>query len=60
MHQPNTEPRKSVYYRYRVFPPYLHRETEPRQKVVIVGAGPVGMTLALLLARYRIPSVIVE
>jgi 3-(3-hydroxy-phenyl)propionate hydroxylase len=60
MHQPNDEPRKSVYYRYQVFPPHLPRETEARQKVVIVGAGPVGMTLALLLARYRVPSVIVE
>lgn len=60
MHQPNDEPRKSVYYRYQVFPPYLPRETEARQKVVIVGAGPVGMTLALLLARYRVPSVILD
>ncbi|WP_084965101.1 FAD-dependent monooxygenase [Thermoactinospora rubra] len=31
-----------------------------RTPVVIVGAGPVGVALALLLARHRVPSVVLE
>ncbi len=40
-------------------PPGL-TEQEPRKKVVIVGAGPVGLSAALELANYRIASVVLE
>ncbi|MFC6668734.1 FAD-dependent monooxygenase [Marinobacterium aestuariivivens] len=63
MHQPQTTPRASIYYDYRVYP----FETAPEQRgesrrypVIIVGAGPIGLTTALDLARYGVPSVIVE
>ncbi len=63
MHHPDSAPRKSLYYDYQVYPfrrpPELNGET-PQHKVVIVGAGPVGLVTALDLARYGIPSVIIE
>ncbi len=58
MHQPDREPRRSIYYNYQVFPAYTtsvgssHIERKP---VVVVGAGPIGLTTALDLARYGIP-----
>lgn len=63
MHRPNTEPRHSIYYDYKVYPfrrpPELGGE---RQKwpVVIVGAGPVGLVTALDLARYGVRSILLE
>lgn len=60
MHQPNTEPRRSIYYDYRIYPAYLSPGREERKRVVIVGAGPVGLTTALTLARYDVPCVIIE
>ncbi len=63
MHHPSTEKRPSVFYDYEIFPfvrpPEMNGESQ-RRKVVIVGAGPVGMTLALLLAKSGVPSVIIE
>jgi len=62
MHQPAAHPRSSIYYQYKVFQPWLpsaHPKQE-RQKVVLVGAGPVGLTAALELARHGVPSVLLE
>lgn len=62
MHQPAAQPRSSIYYQYKVFQPWLpsaHPKQE-RQKVVLVGAGPVGLTAALELARHGVPSVLLE
>ncbi|HDR30069.1 FAD-dependent oxidoreductase, partial [Rhodovulum sp.] len=42
-----------------VAPPGLNAP-EPRHKVVIIGAGPVGLVLALDLARRGTPSVLLE
>lgn len=63
MHQPVTEPRRSIYYTYRVFPAWLPTAApagEARKRVVIVGAGPVGLAAALDLARYGVPCVLLE
>lgn len=60
MHQANTEPRRSIYYNYRVFPAYISPGGEQRKRVVIVGAGPIGLLTALNLARFGVPCVLVE
>lgn len=63
MHQPDTKKRPSVFYDYEVFPferpPEMDLHGEPHQ-IVIVGAGPVGLTTALLLAKSGVPSVVIE
>lgn len=50
-------------YDYRPFPyvapPGLTRP-EPRHKVVIVGAGPIGLALAIDLAQYGVPSIVLD
>lgn len=63
MHNPRTTPRFSVFYDYRIHPFRRPPEMEgaaPRHDVAIVGAGPVGMVLALLLARAGVASVLIE
>lgn len=62
MHTPSTQPRPSLYYDYEVFKPWLPSEhpRQARQKVVIVGAGPAGMVVALELARHGVPSVVLS
>ena len=52
MHQPHAEPRRSIYYTYQVFKPWLPSALpdQARQKVVIVGSGPAGLTAALELS----------
>jgi 3-(3-hydroxy-phenyl)propionate hydroxylase len=50
-------------YDYRPFPyvaPPGLRSPEPRHKVVIVGAGPIGLALAIDLAQYGVPSVVLD
>ena len=62
MHQPVSEPRRSIYYDYAVHQPWLASQNAPqaRQRVVIAGGGPVGMTAALELARHGVPCVLLE
>ena len=62
MHQPSTQARPSLYYRYEVFEPWLPSAHPPqtRQPVVIVGAGPAGMVTALELARHGVASVVLS
>jgi 3-(3-hydroxy-phenyl)propionate hydroxylase len=61
MHRPNTEVRPSIYYDYKVHPPWLPsaHTAQERKKVVIAGSGPAGMVAALELARHGVPSVVV-
>jgi len=50
-------------YDYRPFPyiaPPGLTAPEPRHKVVIVGAGPIGLALAIDLAQHGIPSVVLD
>ena len=58
MHQPTTEARPSIYYRYQVHQPWLPSVHPPqdRKKVIVVGSGPAGMVVALELARLGVPS----
>ena len=63
MHTPLAEPRRSLYFDYQVFPAHTASvgvEPVQRHPVVIVGAGPIGLTTALDLARYGIPAIVLE
>ncbi|HYD65424.1 FAD-dependent monooxygenase [Azospirillum sp.] len=63
MHAPDAKPRASVFYEYAIHPYRRPPEMDGnavRHPVVIVGAGPIGMVTALDLARFGVPSVILE
>ena len=61
MHEPHAIPHQSLYFPYKVYPAFAWSASATRQSpVVIVGAGPIGLTLALELARYGIKAIIVE
>ncbi len=62
MHHPTSTPRPSIYYRYQVHAPWLPsaHPLQNRHRVVVVGAGPAGMVTALELARYGVPSVVLN
>ena len=56
-------PLDSLYFNYPAFPARHAPELDgvaARHPVVIVGAGPIGMTAALVLARYGIRSVLLD
>jgi len=59
MHQPDTTPRRSIYFDYRVRPaaprPPSGLDDAP---VVVVGAGPIGLVTALDLARRGVRCVL--
>lgn len=62
MHFPANTPRHSLYYNYRVYP-HFHSQTDvvtDDQTVTVVGAGPIGMTTALLLAKQGIKVVLLS
>ncbi|EHR70411.1 2-polyprenyl-6-methoxyphenol hydroxylase-like oxidoreductase [Burkholderiales bacterium JOSHI_001] len=62
MHQPQAQPRASIYYRYQVFPaaprPAPGADALGGAAVVVVGAGPIGLTIALDLARHGVRVVL--
>ncbi|NQD54159.1 monooxygenase [Pseudomonas sp. CM25] len=61
MHQPQSEPRRSLYFDYHVFPAHtasVGAAHPDRKPVVVVGAGPIGLTTALDLARHGIACVV--
>jgi 3-(3-hydroxy-phenyl)propionate hydroxylase len=56
-------PLDSLYFKYPIFPARRVPELEGatiRHPVAIVGAGPIGMTAALVLARYGVHSVLID
>lgn len=62
MHKPTTKPRPSLYYSYQVYP-YFHSHTNLQadsNTVTIVGAGPIGMSTALLLAKQGISVILLS
>ncbi|MDO8905866.1 FAD-dependent monooxygenase [Hydrogenophaga sp.] len=62
MHLPHAEPRSSIYYRYQVFEPWLPSQHAGQQshRVVVAGAGPIGLVTALALAHQGVPCVVIE
>lgn len=62
MHFPAQEPRKSLYYDYQVYP-HFHSQTDivtDDHTVTVVGAGPIGMTTALLLAKQGVKVILLS
>jgi 3-(3-hydroxy-phenyl)propionate hydroxylase len=63
MHSPSSEPRASVFYNYKIHP-YRHSPDMDSGRagapVVIVGAGPIGLTTALDLARFGVASILLD
>lgn len=62
MHQPDSQPRPSLYYDYQVHPAWQPPPdaAPPAAPVVVVGAGPIGLTLALDLARHGVRVLLLE
>jgi 3-(3-hydroxy-phenyl)propionate hydroxylase len=64
MHQPNVQPHASSYFKYEVYPfecpADLSSPTPLRHPVVIVGAGPAGLVLAIQMALNGVKSVLIE
>jgi 3-(3-hydroxy-phenyl)propionate hydroxylase len=60
MHQPFATPHPSIYFNYKVYPAAPCPEADAIEPVLIVGAGPVGLTTALLLAKAGVRSVVLE
>ena len=63
MHQPETQPRASIFYDYKIHPfarpPEMSGKAETAP-VVVVGAGPIGMLTAIELARFGVKSILLE
>lgn len=58
-HNPTTTPRHSLYHDYIVHPHFYPKDgTQTDAPVTIVGAGPIGLTSALLLAKQGIKSIV--
>jgi len=60
MHQPASEPRRSIYHRYRVYPVAPHPARADTVPVMVVGAGPIGLVTALGLAKAGVRCVVLE
>ena len=60
MHQPFATPHPSIYFNYKVYPAAPCPKADAIEPVLIVGAGPVGLTTALLLAKAGARSVVLE
>lgn len=56
MHFPSQIPRQSLYFDHQIYP-YFHSHTDThsdKKTVTVVGAGPIGMATAIMLAKYDV------
>jgi len=63
MHVPSSQPRASVFYKYRIHPYCRTPDMDSGRAsapVVIVGAGPIGLATALDLARFGVASILLD
>ncbi len=64
MHQPDLAAHRASYFEYETYPfirpPELDGNAGERRPVAIVGAGPIGLVLAILLARQGVRAVLIE
>jgi 3-(3-hydroxy-phenyl)propionate hydroxylase len=64
LHHPNTTPLKSSYFDYKIYPyrepPEFAKVNEQPHPVVIVGAGPIGLVLAIQLRKHGIACILIE
>jgi 3-(3-hydroxy-phenyl)propionate hydroxylase len=63
MHNPSTEARHSIYYNYKIYPYQRPPELDGKKQkhpVVIAGAGPVGLAVALEMAKLGVPVTLLE
>jgi 3-(3-hydroxy-phenyl)propionate hydroxylase len=60
MHQPASEPRRSLYHAYRVHPVAPLPAADTVAPVVVVGGGPIGLVTALGLAQQGVRCVLIE
>ncbi|WP_274572312.1 FAD-dependent monooxygenase [Neisseria leonii] len=62
MHIPVQTPRRSLYFHYKIYPYFFSKEptVSPENGVTVVGAGPIGMLTALILADWGIPVVLIH
>ncbi len=61
MHFPSQSPRQSLYFDYQVYP-YFHSQQDTQsddQTVTIVGGGLIGMTTAIILAKYGVKVILI-
>jgi 3-(3-hydroxy-phenyl)propionate hydroxylase len=64
MHQPNTTELTSSYFKYKVYPfktpPEMGDTSAPVHPVAVVGAGPIGLVLAIQLRKHGVPCVLID
>lgn len=64
MHQPNTTPLTSSYFKYKVYPfrtpPEMAAASAPVHPVVVVGAGPIGLVLAIQLQKHGVHCILID
>ncbi|MEM5386636.1 FAD-dependent monooxygenase [Paraburkholderia phymatum] len=64
MYQPNTTPHRSSYFDYEIYPfkrsPEAGAATLTHHPVVVIGAGPIGLVLAIQLAQQGVAPVLIE
>ncbi|MCC6142465.1 MAG: FAD-dependent monooxygenase [Candidatus Hydrogenedentes bacterium] len=64
MHKPQTIPFVSSYFKYKIYPFERPKEMDGNQQaghpVIVIGAGPIGLVLAIRLRQHGVPCVLIE